>query len=233
MKIAIVEDNLTDSKILEALLKQFFLSKNIPLTLETYTSGEDILVEWPLEFDIVFLDIQMDKLNGIEVASKIRETNERVIIVFITNNPQYSLMGYSVEALDYIIKPITKEFLERTLNKAIRRLGELDRQCLTIHNNDGYFVLNPRDIYYIEVKNRKLVIYTSAGPITCLKTLQSMEEQLPNTFFRCHSAFLININAVESVKGTYAVVAGMLIPISKHRRKDFISLLTATIGERI
>jgi DNA-binding LytR/AlgR family response regulator len=233
MKIAIVEDNPADSRTLEALLKQFFLNENIPLALDIYTSGEDIFVEWPLEFDIVFLDIQLDKLNGIDIASKSRETNERVIIIFITNNPQYSLMGYSVEALDYIIKPITKELLARVLNKAIRRLGELDHQCITIHNNDGYFVVNPRDIHYIEVKNRKLVVYTSTGSITCLKTLQSMEEQLPNTFFRCHSAFLININAVESVKGAYAVVAGTMIPISKHRRKDFISLLTALIGEKI
>jgi DNA-binding LytR/AlgR family response regulator len=89
------------------------------------------------------------------------------------------------------------------------------------------------DIQFIELNNRKLEIHTKAGTIACLKTMQDMEEQLPDTFFRCHSAFLINLNAVESVKGSYAVVAGKLIPISKHRRREFLSSLTAFVGEKL
>lgn len=233
MKIAIVEDNALDSNALEELLRKYFLRENIKLELFIYTSGEDLLVDWPLDFDIVFLDIHMENINGIETAARIRETNERVIIVFITNDPQHSLTGYSVDALDYLIKPVTFDLLDRVLTKALRRLGNSDRKCITIHNNEGLFVVNPMDIQYIELANRKLEIHTTTGSIACLKTMQNMEEQLPDTFFRCHSAFLINLNAVESVKGAYAVVAGKMIPISKHRKREFLSSLTEFVGEKL
>lgn len=233
MKIAVVEDNKDDGKILEELLRQYFLHEKINVEIEFFASGEDILVEWPLEFDIVFLDIQMEKLNGIEVASKIRETNERVVIIFVTNNPQYSLAGYSVEALDYVIKPVSFELLERVIPRALRKLGNSNRACLTIHNNDGYFVVNLSDVYYIEFENRRVVIHTRTGLVTCVKTLQYIEEQMPKTFFRCHSAFLINLLEVESLQGQYVIVAGKMIPISKHRRKEFIGALTDCVGDQL
>ena len=233
MKIAIVEDNAADRVILEELLQQFSVRENICMDIGIYTSGEDVLADWPMDFDIVFLDIQMDKINGIEVAAKFRETNEKVIIIFITNNAQHSLMGYSVDALDFLIKPITKELLDRVLNKALRRLNNPDQKCITVRNNDGFFVIHPKDIHFIEMQNRKLIIHAKTGDVTCLRTIQYMEELLPDTFFRCHSAFLINLNSVESVKGPCAMVCGNLIPISKHRRKEFLSLLTAFVGEKL
>lgn len=233
MKIAIVEDNPSDSSILEELLKRYFLRENILMELKKYTSGEDFFVGWPLEFDIVFLDIQLEKLNGIEIAVKIRETNERAVIIFVTNNSQYSLAGYSVDALDYLVKPISFELIDRVLPRAVRRLDNSDKGCLTLHTNDGYFVVNLVDINYIETENRKMVIHTKTGEITCIRTLQYMEEKLPKTFFRCHSAFLVNLLAVESLRGAYALVAGKMIPISKHRRTEFIRAFTDCIGDKL
>jgi DNA-binding LytR/AlgR family response regulator len=233
MKIAIVEDNSTDSKALEEKLRECSLLLNVKLEILSYGSGEDILADWPSNFDIVFLDIQMGGLNGIEVAKKIRESNERVEIIFITHNPQHSLMGYAVEALDYLIKPVSSQMLERVMARALRRLVKADREFLTVHNNEGYFVLNLSDIYFCEVKNRKLFIETKNGQVACAKTLQTLEEHLPQTFFRCHSAFLINLYAVESLQGQYCIIAGKKVPISKHRRKDLISSLTDLIGGQL
>jgi DNA-binding LytR/AlgR family response regulator len=233
MRIAIVEDSLPDETLLEDLLKQYFLREKIKADITSYTSGEDFFVDWPLELDMVFLDIQMGTMNGIQVAEKIRETNDKVILVFLTNNPQYSLAGYSVEALDYLIKPVTPELLERLLSRVIRRLGGADHTRITIHNADGYFVINLADIQFFELENRRMIIHTRTGDISCQATIQSMEEQLPATFFRCHSAFLINLLAVESLKGQDAVVGGKLIPISKHRRREFIRALTETIGDTL
>lgn len=233
MKIAIVEDLQADSQLLENLLKQYFLFHNIKVEITTYTSGEDILGEWPLELDIVFLDIQMGKLNGLDVAAKIRESNEHVVIIFVTNNPQYSLAGYSVDALDYLIKPATPELIDRLLPRALRRLGDTGRARLTIHNNEGFFVVNLVDLNYIELENRRVVVHTKTGSISCMGTMQSMEDQLPKTFFRCHSAFLVNLHAVESLKDQDVQIAGKLIPISKHRRKEFVRALTECIGDTL
>jgi DNA-binding LytR/AlgR family response regulator len=233
MRIAIVEDVQAESELLEGLLKQYFLRENIKVEISIYNSGEDFLAGWPMEVDLAFLDIQMGGWNGIQVAAKIRETNERVIIIFITNNPQYSLAGYSVEALDYLIKPVTPELLDRLLPKAIRKLGDSERTRLTIHNCEGYFVINLGDVNYIELENRRMMIHTKTDVVSCQGTMQSMEEQLPKTFFRCHSAFLINLLAVECLKGQDVIIGGKLIPISKHRRSEFIRSLTECIGDTL
>jgi len=233
MKLAIVEDNLEESNWLKKLVGEYCHKNDIIYELTTFSSAEDFFASWPMELDIIFLDILLAEKNGIEVANGIRQTNERVIIIFTTNNPQFSLAGYSVDALDYLIKPVSIELIQRTLDKAIHRLRNSFHHHFTINNNDGYFVINSMDIYYVEVLNRKLIIHTKTGPILCLRSLQYMEEQLPKTFFRCHNAFLVNLHAVESVQGPDIVVAGNTIPISKHRRKDFIYALTALMGEKL
>jgi DNA-binding LytR/AlgR family response regulator len=232
MKLAIVEDNNLESNYLHDLISEYCLN-NHSYDVTTFISAEDFFASWPMELDILFLDIMLDEMNGIELATKIRQTNERVIIIFTTSNPQFSLSGYAVDALDYLIKPVAKELLFRTLDKTIHRLGDFRHNYFTINNNDGYFVINTMDIYYIELLNRKLIIHTKSGPIACLRSLQYMEEQLPDTFFRCHSAFLVNLHAVESVQGPDIVVAGNTIPISKHRRKDFIRALTEFVGDKL
>jgi DNA-binding LytR/AlgR family response regulator len=233
IKIGIVEDNNTDRDLLNGLLTQSFNRAAIPLDVRCFPNGEDFLLEGPTDLDMVFLDIQMGEQSGIDVARKIRETNERVVLVFVTNNPQYSLEGYAVEALDYLIKPVTPEILERVLKKALQRLQNTDRTCMTIRNHDGFFIVNYSDIYYIEFTNRKLEVQTKTGRISCLGTMQAMEETLPDSFFRCHSGFLVNLLAVERLNGQDAVVGGRLIPISKHRRKEFIHSLTKYIGEKL
>lgn len=171
MKIAIIEDNEIEQNHLENLTIDYFLGEDLLSETHLFNSAEDFFASWPLDLDIILLDIQLGQLNGVEAAAKVRETDERVAIVFVTNNPQYSLAGYSVDALDYLIKPVTKDFLERVLAKAIRRLGNMDRNFLTIHNRDGYHVVHPKDVNYIEFINRKTILHTNTGSIVCIKTL--------------------------------------------------------------
>jgi len=233
IKLAIVEDNHGESKYLHDLIGEYCLINNISSEVATFSSAEDFFASWPIELDILFLDIMLDEINGIEIATKVRKSNERVMITFTTSNPQFSLSGYAVDALDYLIKPVSKELLFRTLDKAIHRLDISRHNYFTVNNNDGFFVINTMDIHYIELLNRKLIIHTKSGPVTCLRTLQYMEVQLPDTFFRCHNTFLVNLQAVESVQGPDIVVAGNTIPISKHRRKDFIRALTNFVGDKL
>lgn len=231
MKIAIVEDNPQDSHELMELIQAYSCHNSIRTDVIEFQSGEDFLCEGSSDLDLVFLDIKMGQKNGIDVARSIRKTNERIVIVFVTNNPEYSLEGYSVEALDYLLKPASYEILERVLKKVVQRLEVTDRLCLTIRNHDGFFVVNYSDICFIEFTNRKLQVETKNGPITCMGTMQAMEETLPNSFFRVHSGFLINLRAVERLVGPDVIVAGRQIPISKHRRKDFMHALTRQFGD--
>lgn len=233
MKIAIVEDNEADSDFLEDLLRQYFLRENIKAEMMTYFSGSDFLAEWPLDLDMVFLDIQMPGLDGLEVANRIHRASEHTIIIFVTNNPQYAIQGYSVEALDYLLKPPTQAAIGRLLPRAIRRLGNAGRGRLTLRNNDGLFVIDLCDVNFIELKRRRLYVHSQNGVITCMGSLHGMEKRLPDTFFRCHSAFIVNLLAVEQLKEQDVIVKGTLIPISKHRRKGFLRALTGCIGDSL
>ena len=233
MKIAIVEDVRADSDLLESLLEQYAQRENIKVNIKVYPSGEEFMAEWPTSPDMVFLDIQMAGVNGIDVAKKIRKTNEHTVIIFITNNPQYSLSGYSVDALDYLIKPPTSDMLEQLIPHAIRRLGMMDRSRLAIRNMDGLHMINLCDVNYIELKNRRVNIHTQTNNVSSMGSLNSLEEQLPRTFFRCHSAFIVNLSAVECLKGQDVIVAGTAIPISKHRRKEFVNALTDCMGDAL
>ena len=156
MKLTIVEDNPLESTFLKELVKEYCSKNNIDPEIATYPSAEDFFVNWPMELDILFLDIMLEEMNGIEIAERIRQSNERVIIIFTTSNPQFSLAGYAVDALDYIIKPVSREILFRTLDKATYRLRTSFQDFFTINNNEGYFVINTMDIYYIELLNRKI-----------------------------------------------------------------------------
>jgi DNA-binding LytR/AlgR family response regulator len=233
VKIAIIEDEGADSELLESLLERYSRTASTRIEIFRFTSGEDFFAGWPDDFDIAFVDIHLNGLNGIQIVSRIRETDERMVIVIVTNNPQYALSGYTVDALDYLVKPVTPELLGKVLRRAIRRLCSAGVTCINVRNNDGYFVINLLDVCYIELSNRRIFIHTDSEQIPCTRTLQSMEEQLPQTFFRCHSAFIVNLRKVECLKGQYVWVCGKGIPISKHRRKAFVSALTGFVGERL
>ncbi len=117
--------------------------------------------------------------------------------------------------------------------RAVRRLGKPDHSRITIHNNDGIFVINLEDIQYIEMQNRRILVFTTAGALSCTGTMQAIENQLPASFFRCHSAFVINLQALECLKGQDVIVAGKLIPVSKHRRSELVRSLTDFVGDKL
>jgi DNA-binding LytR/AlgR family response regulator len=233
MKIGIVEDVQADRDLLESLLKQYIVQENLRGEFRIFSNSTDFLAEWPFPLDLAFLDIQMDGVNGVELAGRIRKHNDHTVIIFITNNPQYSLSGYSVDALDYLIKPPTSDVINQLLPRAIRRLGDMDRARITIRNTDGIFVINLCDVNYLELEKRRILVHTINGCVSFLGSMQSLVNQLPDNFFRCHTSFIVNLSAVQCLKGQDIVVAGTSIPISKHRRKEFLNALTDCMGDAI
>jgi len=175
----------------------------------------------------------MEGMDGVSAARRLRQYDEDVLIIFITNMVQYAIDGYSVGALDFVLKPVNEEAVARELDKAMKRLERKTSPVICVRNNEGVFVVDTKDILYIETYDRHLLVHTGQEAIACSDTLQAMAEKLPDWFFRCHSAYLVNIRQVERIVGSDLVVGGARIPLSKHRKKEFMQAMTGYVKEML
>ena len=169
-----------------------------------------------------------------ECAEHIRQRDQQAIIIFITSMVQYAVQGYKVNALDYIVKPITQAQLGMSLNRAFKRLKDLNPRVITFRTPGSMTAVAVQDIVFVEAVNHSAVARTAHGDIPCGMTLSSVESQLKSYgFFRCHAGFLVNLALVEQVTATDVQVAERLVPVSKHRRRDLMQAITAWWGNNV
>lgn len=227
------ENNFLDE--LEEHIKNYANSKCEEIIITRFTSGEELLKNYKLGFDIIFLDISMAEVSGIEAAKYIRDIDKNVIIVFLTSIIKYALAGYTLGASNYILKPITFKKLSMELDKAIKKCKEMEHQYITLKNNDGIFKLYVREIMYIETSQRNTLIHTSGQDVVCFYRMKALEEKLESFgFLRCHSGFIINIRYVKSIeKLLITLTDDTEIPISQQKRKDAMKMIAIYLGDEL
>ena len=233
MRMAIVEDDAADAQALSAALERYLASRETPYELARFTGSDDFLFDWPRPLDLLFLDIQMPGIDGMELAERVRENDEKVAIVFVTNTPDYSLRGYQVDASAYLVKPLSYEQFSQQMDRVWRKLDHVRGDFIAIRNAEGSFVVNTNDISCIELLGRRITVHTHSGDIAYSGAIGTLEQQLPDTFFRCHSSFIVSLKEVESIQGNEVTVAGRKVPVSRHRRKEFVEALSAYLGTAI
>lgn len=232
LRIAIVDDEAPERERLKQYIENRLKAGGREAFFLLYEDGLKLVQDAPKDLDILFLDIQMEEMDGIQAARAVRRYDEEVLIIYITNMAQYAIEGYSVNALDYLLKPVDEAAVGQTLDKALKRLEKKASPVISLRGMKGTFVLEAAKICYIETYDRKLMVHTTQGEaILCSETLQAMEERLPGWFFRCHSAFLVNLRLVERIAGSDIVAGGVKIPLSKHRKKEFMQAMTAYVKE--
>lgn len=233
LRIAIVDDEAPERERLKQYILKRLNACGRDASFVLYKDGLKLVEDAPRNLDILFLDIQMDGMNGIQAAKEIRRYDEDVPIIYITNMAQYAIEGYSVNALDYLLKPVDETAVARTVDKALKRLEKKTPAVVSLRGIKERFVLKAAEICYIETYDRKLMVHMVQGEtILCNETLQAIEERLPGCFFRCHGAFLVNLRLVERIAGSDIVAGGVRIPLSKHRKKEFMQAMTAYVKER-
>lgn len=195
--------------------------------LKTYIEKIDFLelvatVENPIDassflkreqVDVVFLDIQMPELKGTDFAKMI---DDRIKVIFTTAYSEYALEGFELNALDYLLKPITFERFLQAANKVEVR-NQLAHENSTITVKSGYDLhkLNYKDIQYIESDSEYVVFHVSGKKIMSYQTLTSLEKQLPHEIFiRVHRSYIVNIQKVSALKGKDLLLNDIKIPVS-------------------
>ena len=167
VRIGILEDETAYSERLLTYLKQYQTeNSDFSYTTEIYTTGIALLTKFASQFDLLFLDIQLPDMTGIEVARRIREKDESVLILFTTNYSQYAIDGYSVRAFDYMLKPLSYQPFSSKLSRALRVLSYTkDSMELHLKTKQGSKKISADEVQYIEVFAHDLHFYTDSGEI--------------------------------------------------------------------
>ena len=226
IRIAIVEDAAFDRQV-----REYGQETGTELQITEFTGGTAFLEQYQEDLDLIFMDIMMDGLDGLTTARKLRRRDDKVLLVFVTSMLQYAVQGYSVDAMDFIVKPVTYTGLKLCMDRVVRRLNETAPVRLRFTNREGTHSVDAAEICYIESLEHKIVVHTVQGEIQSdmsLAAAEKMVKALP--FFRCHVSYLVNLRYVDRVSGNDVWVNGDRLAISRYRRKDFLEAWSAWLG---
>ena len=232
IRVAIVDDEREYVEQLAGFFKVYHEQNNTQFICDTYLDGIDLVSENSNVYDIVFLDIDMKLLNGVDTAKKLREYNQQVVIIFLTKLAQYAIRGYEVSAFDFILKPIDYNTfalkMKRILNAVRQAVNDTKIQ---IRHDGNAIVISARDILYVEVIAHKVIYHTSGGDYEIYGKIKEIERKLAETeFFRCHRAFIVNLKHVTYVGDDEVHIGKHVIPLSRLKKKDLLVALSNYIG---
>jgi len=226
INIGIIEDNPDDQKILNDLLEKYSTAEKCLININSYSSGEAFLKEKDMKFDLLFMDMELGGINGIDTSRKIREKDTDVIIVIVTSLMQYAIQGYSVRASDYLLKPLEYNRFSEKMNEFLK-LIQKKRKYIVVRTENGMANIKIEQIAYMEVFGHQLYIIYDNKRERIYSTLAKMEEELSQYgFAKCNKCYLVNLAMVEGIYGDDVQVTGNMLKISRREKTDFIQKLT-------
>lgn len=232
VKIAIVEDDKNYSNVLQKYIVRYEKESGEKFQISTYEDGEDIVTNYKATYDIILMDIEMRFLNGMAAAEKIREMDSEVVIIFITNMPQYAIHGYAVDALDYVLKPINYYAFSQRIDRALIRMRRREKTYISISYKGGVMKIDTDTIYFIETQNHDLIFHTSEGDFVTRATLKEVENKLDEKkFFRSSKCYLINLEYVDGYQNNEIRLANNNLQVSRGRKKELLDVLNNYMNE--
>ena len=231
MRILICDDDTLIIEQLQKYIESYFESNHLKCPeLVSFTSGESLLAD-KNEKDIVFLDIEMPELGGMDAAERIRTVDPDVVLVFVTNMAQYAIRGYEVDALDFVLKPVNYYQFSTKLARALQRVQRRKGGQIALQTAGGVQLLNTEDIYWLETRDRMLHYHTSTGVWSVRSSLQNAEKQLaPYHFAKCNQCYLVNLRYVRAVQNDMVQVGEDRLEISRRQRAAFLAAVAAYVG---
>ena len=201
--------------------------------MECFSSGYALL-KWPEEFDVIFLDIQMERPDGMETARLLRQRDNHSLIVFVTVLKECVFDAFQVEAYDYLLKPLDSARFRQTMDRA---LGWLERDAaknLVIQRGSGCQVVLLSDLMYCEVLGRKIYLHKNDGRVVdYYDRLEELEQRVDSRFFKCHRSYLVNLDYVSGCQGGQVLLQrGERLPVSRLRERELTQALLRHMKER-
>lgn len=237
IKIGIVENDDRDMTMLKDALTEYLERIGFKdYSLSTFSNALDFLDDTTHKYDLVFLDILMPHMDGMELAKKIRLTNDRMMIIFTTNLTNFAIRGYEVNAYDYLVKPINKDHLATTMAKALRMLKSHEDRFITIKNKTSVKVVDVNSILYLEISSHLITYHFVDG--TTFDTWGSLREEMTklptNEYVKINKFQLLNMSHITSLdNGVVYVMDGMKsFTISRLSKKEATDKILSYFGSK-
>lgn len=230
MRIAICDDE----EIYRASLRQELENhmKSLDVIIDSYESGVELLKRFEkLEYDLIFLDIEMPKMDGITLAKKLRGLSEKVELVFLTSHIEYALEGYEVNALRYLTKPVKSDKLQEVLAFLMKR--DQNKKTIWVRNKEYEEKVPVSEIVYFEAQNQNVEIHTKEKVYVHRYNIGDYEkEHEQDGFFRIHRGYLVALKSIESIgQREVELEGGVSLPISKSKEKQLKEALFSYVKE--
>ena len=236
LRAAIVEDEPVYAQLLESYFTRWCADKGITGSVSVFTNPILFLDPYRAEYQVVFMDIQMPHMNGMEVARKLRALDANVLLIFVTSLAQYAIQGYEVRAFDYVLKPLSyPDFMMKMSRVEHQMRMDTDEPETIISDANGKVKLVLKDILYIESEGHHLIYHTLGDKTySVYARMNDAEKQYASHHFaRCNSCYLVNLRYVRRVKGYTVSLEGVDLQISQPRKKEFMQSFLSYTEERI
>lgn len=234
IRIAIVEDEPQSLAGAQQMLQRYQSERGCDLRITSFADGAEIARNYQPDYDIILMDVQMGQMDGMTAAELIRKQDPEVILIFITNMAQYAIRGYAVDALDYVLKPVSYFALSQRLDRAMDRLERMHRNrtsYLSVAVKGGTRRMDISQIRYVESRGHTLVFHVGREEVLSGGTMGELEQQLADYgFARCNKGYLLNLDYVDAVRDGCAVVGEDQLLISRGRKNAFLQQLADRMG---
>ena len=222
IRIAICDDEKHMSDHIRSFVSDFFRKKNQESIIHMFSSGEELL-SYNGQIDILFLDIQMKDMDGMETARKLRADQFRGFLVFITVLKEMVFQSFEVQAYDYLVKPVDEKQFEKTMERLYASMQNASEDSLLVQKGYERRIIAMDEIIFCEIIDRKIYLNLTSGEVVdYYERIEKLETKLDNRFYRCHRSYLINLKYLKSYKnGTAYMDNGKEIPVSRLRSREF------------
>ncbi|MBP5177935.1 MAG: response regulator transcription factor [Clostridia bacterium] len=225
-RVAIVEDEDKCANSLKDCIDDYGKESGTTFSTTRFKNGYEFITDYINDFDVVFMDLDMPYMNGMQVAKELRKRDPMVCLVFVTRLAKYAIKGYEVSALDFILKPVNYDSFKVKMERVVRTVLSKEKQEVVFPVKGGLVKTDIALIKYVEVVGHKVIYHMVDGKKEGNTPLRDVESRLPkDKFRRCGRSYLVNLRNVSYVDSKHVYVGGEKLPLSRSRKEEFISAL--------